>query len=206
MQKQKGIINGIALLIVLVVGAAIGLMYWQKKSGINLFCTQVVVKARNPLNGELKEFKTPCDVPEGWQEVERKNTDKATDLEVYTNAKYNFELRFSKDFEAVSTIEKEGCEGDYDLIIFRHKSSAQNLMSLSNGVGCVGGVPGRQISYDYLPGTQVKKFIGYSLQVENERLISYQFKAGDKDFIAYPGEYPGAEEIVDTIFSNLKLR
>ncbi len=71
-KKQKGLITGIALLIVLIIAAVVGVMYWQKKNGINLFCTQVVVKAKNPINGEVKEFSTPCDVPEGWQEVERK--------------------------------------------------------------------------------------------------------------------------------------
>jgi hypothetical protein len=29
-------------------------------------CIQVIVKASNPQTGEIREFPTPCDVPEGW--------------------------------------------------------------------------------------------------------------------------------------------
>ena len=33
-------------------------------------CIQVIQSARNPVTGEIREFPTPCDVPEGWQEEE----------------------------------------------------------------------------------------------------------------------------------------
>ena len=33
-------------------------------------CAQVVTPARNPSTGEIKEFPTPCDVPEGWVEIQ----------------------------------------------------------------------------------------------------------------------------------------
>lgn len=29
-------------------------------------CAQVITSARNPKTGEIKQFPTPCDVPEGW--------------------------------------------------------------------------------------------------------------------------------------------
>lgn len=32
-------------------------------------CIQVVTTARNLQTGEIKDFPTPCDVPEGWQEI-----------------------------------------------------------------------------------------------------------------------------------------
>lgn len=32
-------------------------------------CIQVITSARNPETGEVKEFPTPCDVPEGWEQV-----------------------------------------------------------------------------------------------------------------------------------------
>jgi hypothetical protein len=30
------------------------------------FCAQVITPARNPQTGEVKQFPTPCDVPDGW--------------------------------------------------------------------------------------------------------------------------------------------
>lgn len=33
-------------------------------------CIQVITPARNPATGEIREFPTPCDVPEGWEKVE----------------------------------------------------------------------------------------------------------------------------------------
>jgi hypothetical protein len=35
------------------------------------YCIQVITPAKNPLTGECKEFPTPCDVPPGWQKVEK---------------------------------------------------------------------------------------------------------------------------------------
>ncbi|MBI4158361.1 MAG: hypothetical protein HY505_01970 [Candidatus Yanofskybacteria bacterium] len=36
---------------------------WQRAGQ---FCIQVITPARNPQTGEIREFPTPCDVPEGW--------------------------------------------------------------------------------------------------------------------------------------------
>ena len=38
-------------------------------------CIQVITPARNPETGELKEFPTPCDVPEGWEEIQPEGLD-----------------------------------------------------------------------------------------------------------------------------------
>lgn len=32
-------------------------------------CIQVITRAKNPKTGEIKDFPTPCDVPEGWEVV-----------------------------------------------------------------------------------------------------------------------------------------
>lgn len=32
-------------------------------------CIQVITPARNPQTGEVKDFPTPCDVPEGWEKI-----------------------------------------------------------------------------------------------------------------------------------------
>ncbi len=36
-------------------------------------CAQVITPARNLATGEIKEFPTPCDVPEGWETVASAN-------------------------------------------------------------------------------------------------------------------------------------
>lgn len=33
------------------------------------FCIQVITPARNLLTGEIKDFPTPCDVPDGWIKI-----------------------------------------------------------------------------------------------------------------------------------------
>ncbi|MEK7063591.1 MAG: hypothetical protein AAB955_02800 [Patescibacteria group bacterium] len=33
-------------------------------------CAQVITPAVNPDTGEIREFPTPCDVPEGWEVIE----------------------------------------------------------------------------------------------------------------------------------------
>ncbi|MEK7531148.1 MAG: hypothetical protein AAB573_04770 [Patescibacteria group bacterium] len=43
-------------------------------------CIQVVTSARNPMDGEIREFPTPCDVPPGWDVIE--NDIPTLDLEV----------------------------------------------------------------------------------------------------------------------------
>ncbi len=35
-----------------------------------VMCAQVITPARNPQTGDIKEFPTPCDVPEGWVVIE----------------------------------------------------------------------------------------------------------------------------------------
>ena len=43
-------------------------------------CIQVITPAVNPETGEIKEFPTPCDVPEGWEKIE--NDVPGLDLEI----------------------------------------------------------------------------------------------------------------------------
>lgn len=43
-------------------------------------CIQVITPARNPETGEIREFPTPCDVPDGWEVIE--NDIPTLDLEV----------------------------------------------------------------------------------------------------------------------------
>ncbi len=37
--------------------------------GTDKICVQVVTPARNSKTGEIRNFPTPCDVPEGWEVI-----------------------------------------------------------------------------------------------------------------------------------------
>lgn len=56
-----------------VVGAAIvaGVYWWQygQDRSQDEVCIQVIQRARNPQTGEIRDFSTPCDVPEGWEKI-----------------------------------------------------------------------------------------------------------------------------------------
>ena len=40
-----------------------------KRAPQNEMCAQVITPAKNPQTGEIRDFPTPCDVPEGWEIV-----------------------------------------------------------------------------------------------------------------------------------------
>lgn len=40
----------------------------RNKTGSRI-CIQVITPAKNQLTGEIREFPTPCDVPEGWEKI-----------------------------------------------------------------------------------------------------------------------------------------
>lgn len=50
----------------------------EEESGT--LCAQVITPALNPGTGEIREFPTPCDVPEGWEPIQ--NDVPGLDLEV----------------------------------------------------------------------------------------------------------------------------
>lgn len=70
----------IVLVLIFLLGLVLlGLFYGQQLSknenkkdngsSDGRVCIQVITPARSPQSGECKEFPTPCDVPEGWEEV-----------------------------------------------------------------------------------------------------------------------------------------
>ena len=77
--------NGIIVVLIVVVG---WLAYTQYGGGMwsavepstqtatstgsadTEICIQVVTAARNPMDGEIREFPTPCDVPDGWEVIQ----------------------------------------------------------------------------------------------------------------------------------------
>lgn len=44
-------------------------------------CAQVITPARNPETGDIREFPTPCDVPEGWEVIQNDIPDLELNLE-----------------------------------------------------------------------------------------------------------------------------
>lgn len=44
-------------------------------------CAQAITPARNPETGQIREFPTPCDVPEGWEVIENDIPDLELNLE-----------------------------------------------------------------------------------------------------------------------------
>lgn len=48
-------------------------MEYGRKPRENRICIQVVTPAKNTQTGEIKDFPTPCDVPEGWEALPNNN-------------------------------------------------------------------------------------------------------------------------------------
>lgn len=86
----------------LVFAAAVALAYWYRydrsnKSDRSELCIQVVQKARNPQTGEVKDFPTPCDVPEGWEKIEPDQLNETSSWKIYRSEKHSFELKYPSD-------------------------------------------------------------------------------------------------------------
>jgi len=62
--KGVKIIGGILALALLIGGGYV--LYTKQIADDGEFCIQVVTSATNPETGEVKEFPTPCDVPDRW--------------------------------------------------------------------------------------------------------------------------------------------
>jgi hypothetical protein len=91
---NKHILLGYVFLFLVFMGAISSVYYWENKeqaartaesmtlprnvgSGEQatdpsdsdlVVCAQVITSAFNPRTGEIREYPTPCDVPEGWQQ------------------------------------------------------------------------------------------------------------------------------------------
>jgi len=72
--------NVLVILLSLAAGFAAG--YFIKTSNVavpqqptdekdpGMVCIQVITSARNPETGEIREFPTPCDVPDEWEIIQ----------------------------------------------------------------------------------------------------------------------------------------
>ncbi|MEK7612349.1 MAG: hypothetical protein AAB407_03335 [Patescibacteria group bacterium] len=56
--------------IIIIAVAVVGILgYWlatNQQLETQEFCIQVITRAQNPKTDEIRDFPTPCDVPEGW--------------------------------------------------------------------------------------------------------------------------------------------
>ena len=80
----------------------------KQKTDNNEFCAQVITAAKNPATGEVRDFPTPCDVPEGWVKVEAGSEvspqsqpeseipaqNPSESLKTYTNTTFGYELKY----------------------------------------------------------------------------------------------------------------
>lgn len=67
------------LFLIVITLAAFALVYWlPKPAGAptaenpdenGLVCIQVITPAKNIATGEIRDFPTPCDVPDGWESL-----------------------------------------------------------------------------------------------------------------------------------------
>lgn len=83
----KNLIIG-ALLV--IAGALAYIHYWPMTKPADeatvpaqeetVVCAQVITPARDPQTGTIKEYPTPCDVPDGWEVIQ--NDVPSLDLEV----------------------------------------------------------------------------------------------------------------------------
>ncbi len=68
----------VGILVALVIVGGGVYFVWKYKLPVKLIdqnndgavCIQVITTARNPETGEIRDFPTPCDVPEDWEKVD----------------------------------------------------------------------------------------------------------------------------------------
>lgn len=84
-------------------------------------CIQVIQRARNPQTGEVKDFPTPCDVPEGWEKITEIN--ETANWQTYRNEEYGFEFRYPANFGEVKLDLYDGQRGKALRGIFRLNDS-----------------------------------------------------------------------------------
>lgn len=68
---------------------------FSKEPGV---CAQVITSGRNPATGEIKEFKTPCDVPKGWDTLESGGGQEITRDGITSKVYWNSDLAISFEY------------------------------------------------------------------------------------------------------------
>lgn len=60
----------------------------------NQACIQVITPARYLVTGEVRDFPTPCDVPEGWIPIKAEVLQETSTWQIYRNEEYRFEFKY----------------------------------------------------------------------------------------------------------------
>lgn len=92
----RNIVLSLALFFVVLTGFFLFKAFSQKEEGS--MCAQVITPARNPETGEIKEFGTPCDVPEGWDTLEVGGGQEITRNGVTSKVYWNGDLGISFEY------------------------------------------------------------------------------------------------------------
>ncbi len=58
------------LFIAAILGAGYYFLAPKEEKPEEQVCIQVITSAKNPETGEVKEFPTPCDIPQGWEVIQ----------------------------------------------------------------------------------------------------------------------------------------
>jgi hypothetical protein len=79
-------------------------------------CAQVITPGRNPQTGEVRDFKTPCDVPKGWDTLEvgggREITRNGITSKVYWNSNIGLSFEYTINPNGYTLFEHKRKESD----------------------------------------------------------------------------------------------
>ncbi len=84
-------------------------------------CAQVITPGRNPQTGEVRDFKTPCDVPKGWDVLEvgggREITRNGVTSKVYWNSNIGLSFEYTINPNGYTLFEQERKGDDSPLLV-----------------------------------------------------------------------------------------
>lgn len=111
--QRSSIKNLIFLLIALALVVGVVVIYKKSRSTEEtVLCIQVITSAKNRETGEVKEFPTPCDVPEGWDTLENGGNEEYQEngqtFQKYRNADLGLSFTYRKFPNGYTLIEKDG--------------------------------------------------------------------------------------------------
>jgi hypothetical protein len=111
-------------------------MEYGKKTNEAQICIQVITPAKNNQSGEVKDFPTPCDVPEGWEKIDSSAEiiPASEEKQTYSNKDFGIEFDYPGNWRIEGVIENGGfniildtAKPTYRLYNIVHFGSYQNI-------------------------------------------------------------------------------